>query len=48
MTKRLAKLEKYLLVNEKYYTKFRELGTNIFINIDLKSAKKIVMNLMKK
>lgn len=27
MTKRLAKLEKYLLVNEKYYAKFRELGT---------------------
>ena len=26
---------------------FRELGTNIFINIDLKSAKKIVMDLMK-
>ena len=27
MTKKLTKLEKYLLVNEKYYTKFRELGT---------------------
>lgn len=27
MTKNLTKLEKYLLVNEKYYTKFRELGT---------------------
>lgn len=24
---RKAKLEKYLLVNEKYYTKFRDLGT---------------------
>lgn len=28
MTKNLTKLEKYLLVNEKYYTKFRELATN--------------------
>lgn len=27
MTKKLTKLEKYLLVNEKYYTKFRELAT---------------------
>lgn len=28
MTKNLTKLEKYLLVNEKYYTKFRELATS--------------------
>lgn len=27
MTKKLTKLEKYLLVNEKYYTKFRDLAT---------------------
>lgn len=27
MTKNVNKLEKYLLVNEKYYTKFRELAT---------------------
>lgn len=27
MTKKLTKLEKYLLVNEKYYPKFRELAT---------------------
>ena len=27
MTKNLTKLEKYLLVNDKYYTKFKDLAT---------------------
>lgn len=27
MTKKLSKLEKYLLVNDKYYSKFRDLAT---------------------